>query len=77
MVDRNGEELSEIKAKGKLCVSDSIRFIKIDQVIIDIFGLRKNDGTKYKRGYFNMAKAFSESQKMKKFGFLNSLKIKI
>jgi hypothetical protein len=46
------KKLSEIKEKGKLCVSDTIVFKSIDQIIIDLLGLKKKDGTEYKRGFF-------------------------
>ena len=51
-------EIDEIKSNRRLCSFDSIgfeniRFDSIEQVIKNLFGLKKSDNTEYKSGYFN------------------------
>jgi hypothetical protein len=55
--------LLEIRQNKKLSVSDNIRFIRKDQIVTDLFDIRKKDGSKFKRGYFNFGKCeFKKSE---------------
>jgi hypothetical protein len=62
-------KLLRIKLKNKLTVSDSIKFKRIDHVIMDLFDIRTKDGSKFKRGYFNYGNCIFDKSKNEKVWF--------
>jgi len=53
----------------ELAVSDYIKFKRISQVVVDLFDIRKKDGSKFKKGYFKFGKCVFDKSKNEKIWF--------